>query len=197
MRQAWHSILIQVPNVSMKPSIIKRNFYELKYCSALPSESEAQDWLSMTFHEQSFSGVSDHETFMVEREVELGQYKFPSKKISNASILLYYFLDEQNNVKHIAVNCFTNHVVFDGSGIYLCIDRFLKNAAHGVTPTALLSMGVDSKASPELPVLAYVNSEILEADHSLLIKQTLDAFVLPSVSIAPEQESEDGACTHY
>jgi hypothetical protein len=177
LRSAWLSVLYQVPNVTIQPNLIGEKVYTIKYNQATPSQQEAETWLDQTISEEFAKDVQDPLNYLDEQSTAIGQHKLPSNRMSNASLLVYYFLDKSDQVNRLAIICHANHAAFDGSGVYNCLNRLLLDTVTGINlPT--------KKAAPEEHFNAYLSPDIMQADHSKLTKDILNSYMLPLVSRA-------------
>jgi hypothetical protein len=183
LKSAWLALYYQVPNMTF---VGVRGGLEdgliMKY-DQITTTQTANNWLATSYTEEHVETSDDPNRRLFEAAQEVSQQGFTRAKGTNAYLNVVYFTQPGNQlVKRVGFVLRNHHMVFDGTGTFTYIDRFLHNVCEDAgSSSALSSDGSLMKASPEKGILEHIREELFAADRSAKMEE-LKKVVKVSVS---------------
>lgn len=176
VRQGWRSLYTRIPTLSVLAELSEEGSPIFVYQHNF-EESREEQWVSATFRAHAAEAQSSSsEHILQEATAQVCRSACPfntqGHAFLDATILDGDVTESSNPPCRVALTLRTSHLCFDGTGVWHVMHALLAAIASGATST-------QRKQIPEPSFLTYFAPEIIEADHSLLAQQLLDAMKFP------------------
>ncbi|PWN19615.1 hypothetical protein BCV69DRAFT_299928 [Microstroma glucosiphilum] len=188
IRQAWRSLYTRIPTLSVLAELSDEGVPVFVYQKDF-EQSQEEQWANATFkvHTAEVQSISP-ECLLQEATAQVCQSACPfndqGHAFLDATILESDVTKDPTSTVTVALTLRTSHLCFDGTGVWHVMHALLGAMASGAASRR-------SKETPEPSFLTYLNSDIIEADHSELAQQQIEAMNFPNGHLFGPASMED------